>query len=123
LPRLKLPHISVSGGEASFGIGGKGSLPHFSISWYKNAMNDPVIFTSPTVLPTMDGMKGFGDAGAEVVMGLNKLRELTGTDERLVPMLGRILTKLDDLERANQRPIYLNGRQLNRSMNDLKAWS
>jgi hypothetical protein len=86
-------------------------------------MNDPVIFTSPTVLPTMDGMKGFGDAGAEVVMGLNKLHELTGTDERLVPMLGRILTKLDDLERANQRPIFLNGRQLNRSMNDLKAWS
>ena len=34
LPPLKLPHISVSGGEAPFGIGGKGSLPHFSIAWY-----------------------------------------------------------------------------------------
>ena len=30
---LKLPHISVSGGKAPFGIAGKGSLPKFSVSW------------------------------------------------------------------------------------------
>ena len=32
LPKLKLPHLSVTGGEAPFGIGGKGSLPKFSIN-------------------------------------------------------------------------------------------
>ena len=31
---LQLPHISVSGGSPPFGIGGKGSLPSFSVSWY-----------------------------------------------------------------------------------------
>lgn len=31
---LKLPHISVSGGSPPFGIGGKGSLPSFSVQWY-----------------------------------------------------------------------------------------
>ena len=31
---LKLPHISVNGGSPPFGIGGKGSLPSFSVNWY-----------------------------------------------------------------------------------------
>lgn len=31
---LQLPHISVSGGSPPFGIGGKGSLPSFSVNWY-----------------------------------------------------------------------------------------
>lgn len=35
LPSIKLPHFSLSGGVAPFGIGGKGSLPSFSVSWYK----------------------------------------------------------------------------------------
>ena len=36
LPNLKLPHISVSGGVAPYGIAGKGKLPSFSIKWYRN---------------------------------------------------------------------------------------
>ena len=40
LPPLKLPHISVSGGEAPFGIGGKGSLPQFHIAWYARSPRD-----------------------------------------------------------------------------------
>ena len=30
---LQIPHISVNGGSPPFGIGGKGSLPSFSVSW------------------------------------------------------------------------------------------
>lgn len=30
---LQIPHISVSGGEPPFGIGGKGSLPSFNVTW------------------------------------------------------------------------------------------
>ena len=59
---LKLPHISVSGGKAPFGIGGKGSLPSFSVSW--NAEGG--IFDKPTIL------QGVGEAGPEAVIPLDK---------------------------------------------------
>ena len=79
LPKLKLPHISVSGGVPPYGLGGSGSLPRFSIQWYKKAYDNPILFNNPTVIPTTGGLKGFGDgAGAEIVMGLNKLQELVG---------------------------------------------
>lgn len=80
LPHFKLPHFRISGGTPPWGIGGMGTKPTISVDWYKKAYQDPVIFTQPTVLQTAGGLKGFGDgAGAEIVMGLNKLRELVGT--------------------------------------------
>lgn len=80
LPHLSLPHISVSGGVPPYGIGGMGSLPHFSVQWYKKAYENAVLFSSPTILPTATGFKGFGDGnGSEIVIGTNKLRELVRT--------------------------------------------
>ena len=38
-----------------------------------------MLFKRPTVMPTNAGLKGFGDGpGGEIVMGMNKLRELVG---------------------------------------------
>lgn len=77
LPHLNLPHISVNGGKAPYGIGGKGSLPSFSIEWYKNGG----IMTNPTVF----GINGNslmvgGEAGDEAILPLaefyNKLNSI-----------------------------------------------
>ena len=76
LPNLKLPHISITG-ELSLS---PPSAPHIGVEWYKKAYNNGVLFRQPTVLQTPAGPKGFGDgAGAEVVLGLNKLQELAGS--------------------------------------------
>lgn len=80
LPKLKLPHVKLTKGEWPWGLMGRGVAPSISIEWYKKAYQNPVMFTSPTVMATPNGYKGFGDGhGAEIVMGLNKLRELVGS--------------------------------------------
>lgn len=79
LPHISLPHFSVSGSANPLDWLTEG-VPHISVDWYRKAYDNPIMFTSPTVLQTAAGLKGFGDgSGAEIVMGLNKLRELVGT--------------------------------------------
>lgn len=79
LPPIKLPHFSVSGGKAPWGFGGMGTMPSISVSWYRKAYDNAVLFNTPTVIPTINGMKGFGDgSGSELVIGTNKLREIVG---------------------------------------------
>lgn len=67
LPPLKLPHISVSGGVPPYGIGGKGSLPKFSIEWYKQGgiLNGAQIFGA-----LGSNLLGGGEAGPEAVLPL-----------------------------------------------------
>lgn len=71
LPKLKMPHPTISG---SFSLNPP-SVPHFSIEWYKKAMNEPRILTEPTVFgvnPAGQPMGG-GEAGDEVISGKNTL--------------------------------------------------
>ena len=70
LPELKLPHISVTGGEAPFGIAGKGSLPKFDIQWYAEGG----VMTAPTIFGAAGGkLLGGGEAGDEAILPLSAL--------------------------------------------------
>lgn len=76
-PKIPLPHFSVSPPGWKIGDLLKGSIPSLSISWYRKAYDNPIVFTKPTVIPTARGLLGFGDGpGAEVVIGMNRLEEL-----------------------------------------------
>ena len=52
---LKLPHFSIKGGKAPFGIGGKGSKPSISVSWYKKAQENPYMFSNATLFGAGEG--------------------------------------------------------------------
>ena len=73
LPHIKLPHFSISG---SFSLNPP-SIPHFSVEWYKKAMNNGMILNSPTIFG-MSGNRllGGGEAGAEAVVGVSPLMEM-----------------------------------------------
>ena len=80
LPHIPLPHFSIQPPGWKLGDLLQGSVPHLGIDWYRKAYDNPVMFTSPTVMATPNGYKGFGDGhGAEIVMGLDKLREVVGS--------------------------------------------
>ena len=68
---LKLPHIKVDGGQAPWGIAGKGRLPSFKVEWNKLG----AIFDKPTIFATRMGFQGVGEAGPEAVAPISTLQE------------------------------------------------
>lgn len=91
LPKIKLPHFSKSG---SFSLNPP-SVPSFSIKWYKKAMEEPYMFTKPTVF----GLKGAGEAGDEMMYGRSNLMNDIGhvvanQNMGVIEKLDRIITLL-----------------------------
>ena len=46
---LKLPHFHISGGTAPYGIGGLGTKPSISVTWYRKAEDNPYLFSNATL--------------------------------------------------------------------------
>ena len=70
LPKIKIPHFNISGGEAPWGIAGKGTAPKISVDWYK----DGGILTRPTIFGANgNSLLGGGEAGKEAVLPLSEL--------------------------------------------------
>ena len=75
---LPIPHISVTGGVAPYGIGGQGSLPSFDVQWYKKAYDDAYILNSPTIFGMAGGrlMGGGEGQGGEAIVGTDLLIDM-----------------------------------------------
>lgn len=98
LPKLKLPHFSISG-EFSFK---PPSVPKLSVDWYAKAMQNPMLLTSPTIFgydEVSGRLQGGGEAGAEVVSGANTLMQMIGAvvegktatqNERIIDLLSAL---------------------------------
>ena len=88
LPHIKVPHFNISGGEAPFGIGGKGTKPSISIDWYAKGG----VFDKPSLI-------GVGENGKEAVMPLEKN---TGWISDLASMLSSRMVGLRNTESVQQ---------------------
>lgn len=122
LPKLKMPHISISG---SFSLIPP-SAPSFSISWYKNGgiLNDPTIFgvgKNGTLL-------GGGESGAEAVAPLDTLMDyvriaVDESNNELAERMNGILSILSDYlpQFANRQLVLDTGAIVGAISNDMDS--
>lgn len=121
---LKIPKISISGGKAPWGIGGKGKLPYFDVKW--NA--EGAIFDKPTIFATSQGFQGVGEAGAEAVTPISTLQKyvesaVASQNSEMVKILYDILVAIKQMDAGiyqnieaalDNRKIQWNDRELGR---------
>lgn len=82
---LKIPHISLSGGKAPWGIAGKGKLPSFHVEWAAQGG----IMNVPTFV-------GAGEAGSEALLPLDPFwRRMNTIEERMASNSGSITINLN----------------------------
>ena len=111
LPKFKLPHFNISAGKLPWGIGGKGTPPKISVSWYAEGG----IFDSPTIA-------GIGEAGPEAVVPLDRFwDELRTSNARTDALLERqnviLMAVLEELEK--EKNFKVDGMWAGRYVNSL----
>ena len=109
LPKIKLPHFSITG---SFSLNPP-SIPHFSVSWYKKAMEGGMILKDATIFGQSNGtLLGGGEAGDEAVVGTGSLRSMirdavsdvsTGNNGPLINIETMSVRNDDDIRRISQQ--------------------
>lgn len=100
LPKLKMPHFSISG---KFSLNPP-SIPKFSVSWYKKAMDNAMILNQPTIFgysAASGKYLGGGEAGNEVIAGQSTLMNMIQTavaaqNEALAYYLQKLIEMLAD---------------------------
>lgn len=85
LPKIKLPHFSITGSLDLLATPPK--IPTVGIEWYKKAMNEPYILNDATIFGASGGrLLGGGESGSEMIIGTDKLmgmiRQASGGDKR-----------------------------------------
>ncbi|MBR1901011.1 MAG: hypothetical protein IJ820_08140, partial [Lachnospiraceae bacterium] len=104
---IKLPKISVSGGKAPYGIGGKGSLPSFSVSWHAQGG----VYDSASIVGI-----GVGEAGREIITPEELMRQVFNeSNEPVYEILERILRVAEAIA-ENDQTFVLNNREFARAV-------
>ena len=73
-------------------------MPRLSIDWYKKAMNKPMLLNGATIFGS-DGnhLLGGGEAGPEVIMGLDALRDMAASpSNELASVMNSVIAILNE---------------------------
>ena len=98
LPKLKLPHFSISG---EFSLNPP-SVPRFSIEWYKKAMGNGMILDSATIFGFNSKTGKFlagGEAGSETIVGTKNLMSMI--KKAVSNAVGPLITVSRELAKAS----------------------
>lgn len=112
---LKIPKISLSGGKAPWGIAGKGQLPKFNVTWYKKAMDNPMLLDQPTIFGYGGGnFLAAGEAGKEVVSGADKLMSMisNAVSSRNTELIAALRTVMGEMNLSVTIPFDIDGKRL-----------
>ena len=104
LPKLKMPHISISGEFSLL----PPSVPKFSIDWYKKAMGNGMILDTATIFgfnPKTGKFLGGGEAGSETVVGTKSLMSMI--KEAVAEAIGPLIIASRELARASAELGYV----------------
>lgn len=111
LPKLKLPHFSVSG---KFSLNPP-SVPHFSIDWYDRAMRNGILLDGATIFGARNGkLLGGGETGREVVIGEQKALNLISKAAGNEKLTERVNYLIRLLEYYLPKRTTLTGREMDR---------
>lgn len=91
---FSIPKISVSGGSAPWGIGGKGTKPSFNVSWSSHALGG--IISKRLLMTEGNTVHEFGEAGSEAILPLN-------------PFWKKMDEIANNVQGGNTVNIYING--------------
>lgn len=89
---IKLPHFNISGGEAPWGIGGKGTKPSIGIDWYARG----------GVFDKGARLVGLSENGAEAIV---PLENNTKWINRVASELVRQINAINNVVRGNVNPV------------------
>lgn len=87
LPNIKLPHFRVTGTWQW----NPPKVPSFGVSWYAKAMENGMIFNTPTAFGWDNGKQMIaGEAGAEALIGVRSLRDMIVGAIQSQPTMGDV---------------------------------
>ncbi len=102
LPRIKLPHFSISG---KFSLDPP-SIPRIGVEWYAKAMEGGMIMNQPTIFgynPKTSQLMAGGETGSETVVGteslMNMIKSAVASENgELIEVLKQILNAIISLD-------------------------